>query len=181
VIDLPAEPETQTYLEIRDLRSGGRVITVLEVLSPSNKKPGDAQEQYLRKQLELLEAGVSLVEIDLLRAGDWVVAVPREAVGRARRTPYRVAVRRGWQRTQVDYYPMRSTERLQTVQVPLRPTDAEAVLDLQPLLDQGYADGGYDDIDYSAEPAPPLSPTEARWAERLLRRAGLRPPRRRER
>ena len=52
------------------------MVTVLEVLSPSNKKSGDAQEQYLRKQLEFLQAGISLVEIDLLREGDWIVALP---------------------------------------------------------------------------------------------------------
>jgi hypothetical protein len=181
VIDLPDEPEPQTYLEIRDMTSGGRVITVLEVLSPSNKKPGDAQEQYLRKQLELLEAGVSLVEIDLLRGGDWIVAVPQDAVGHARRTPFRVVVRRGWRRRQADYYPIRLADRLPTIQVPLRPEDAEVPLGLQALLDPCYADGGYDDIDYTAEPIPPLSAAEARWAARLLRRAGLRPPRRRGR
>src|SRR5436190_17701338 len=65
IIELPNEPETQTFIEIRQAAPDARVITVLEILSPSNKKPGDAQEQYLRKQLELLQARISLVEIDL--------------------------------------------------------------------------------------------------------------------
>src|SRR6185312_15467100 len=54
VVDLPDEPETQTFIEVREVGSDARVVTVLEVLSPSNKKPGDAQEQYLRRQAELL-------------------------------------------------------------------------------------------------------------------------------
>src|SRR5437899_4115826 len=157
VIELPDEPETQTFVEIRDLSADSRVVTVLEVLSPSNKKPGDAQEQYLRKQLELLQARVSLVELDLLREGDWIVAVPLDAVKPKLRTTYRVVVRRGWQRLQADYYPISLTERLPTVMVPLRPTDAEVPLDLQSLIDQCYEDGAYDDINYNSDPEPALS------------------------
>src|SRR6266446_9983004 len=105
-VELPDEPETQTFVEIRDLSADSRVVTVLEVLSPSNKKPGDAQEQYLRKQLELLQARVSLVELDFLREGDWIVAVPLDTVNPKLRTTYRVVVRRAWQRLQADYYPI---------------------------------------------------------------------------
>jgi Protein of unknown function (DUF4058) len=150
VTDLPDEPETQTFVEIGDLSADSRVVTVLEVLSPSNKKPGDAQEQYLRKQLEVLHAGVSLVEIDLLRDGDWIVALPVGALEPNLRTPCRVVVRRGWRRLQADDYPISLAGRLPTIKVPLRPTDADAPLDLQALIDQCYADGGYDDLDYAA-------------------------------
>jgi hypothetical protein len=177
VIELPDEPETQTFVEIRDTSSDSRVVTVLEVLSPSNKRPGDAQEQYLRKQLALLHAGVSLVEIDLLREGDWVVALPQEALQADLHTPYRVVVRRGWRRLQADYYPISLDQRLPAIKVPLRPTDAEVALDLQSLLEQCYEDGGYDDLDYTAQPQPPLSTEASRWADQLLRRARRRPPR----
>jgi hypothetical protein len=180
IIELPDEPETQTYVEIRDSSAHGRVVTVLEVLSPSNKKPGDAQEQYLRKQLELLHAGISLVEMDLLREGDWMVAVPEDVLKPRLRTPYRVVVRRGWQHQRVDYYPIPLDRRLPRIRVPLRPTDAEVPLDLQSLIEQCYEDGGYDTIDYRAEPVPPLAPAAARWADQLLRRAGYRMPRKRK-
>ena len=169
VIELPDEPETQTFVEIRDLSAESRVVTVLEVLSPSNKKPSDGQEQYLRKQLELLQARVSLVELDLLREGDWIVALPLDAVKPKLRTTYRVVVRRGWQRFQADYYPIPLTDRLPTVRVPLRPTDPEVPLDLQSLIDQCYEDGAYDDIDYQSDLEPPLSGTIADWAAKLLR------------
>jgi len=179
VIELSDEPETQTFVEIRDLSADSRVVTVLEVLSPSNKKPGDAQEQYLRKQLELLQAGVSLVEIDLLREGDWIVAVPLHALKPNLRTMYRVVVRRGWQRLRAEYYPISLAERLPTIRVPLRPTDADVPLDLQKLIDQCYEDGGYDDIDYASDPEPPLSAAAADWAAQLLRRARRRSSRKR--
>lgn len=174
VIELPDEPETQTFLEIRDVSSGSRLVTVVEVLSPSNKKPGEAQEQYLRKQKDLIDAGVSLVEIDVLRAGEWILAVPYEAIDPPKRTPYRVVVRRGWRRLRVEYYPIPLRERLPAIHVPLRQTDTDVPLDLQALRDQCYENGGYDDIDYRADPDPRLRGADARWAAQLLRRAGYR-------
>jgi len=181
VIELADEPETQRFLEIREVSSDSRLVTVLEVLSPSNKRPGDGQEQYLRKQQELRQAGVNLVEIDLLRGGDWVVALPLDALEPNVRTPYRVVVRRGWRRLQAEYYAIALSDRLPKINVPLRPSDADVPLDLQALLEQCYENGGYDDIDYTTSPEPPLPPATARWAAQLLRRAGRRSPPRRKR
>jgi len=180
VIDLPDESETQTFVEIRDYSDDGNVVTVLEVLSPSNKKAGGARVQYARKQIELLQNDVSLVEIDLLRGGKWTVALPEGAVEPRLRTPYRVVVRRGWQPLKADYYPIPLAKQLPKIKVPLRPTDAEVPLDLQSLLEQCYEDGGYDSIDYSVEPKPPLSVAESRWAAQLLGRGKRRPSRRRK-
>ena len=143
--------------------------------------PGEGQEQYRRKQQELLHAGVNLAEIDLLRVGDWVVAMPWDALEPDTCTPYRVVVRRGRQRFQAEYYPIDLTDRLPTIKVPLRPTDSDVPLELQALLDQCYENGGYDDIDYAAEPEPPLPPVAARWAAQLLRCAGHRRPPKRKR
>lgn len=55
------------YIEIIQ-RETGEVVTLIEVLSSSNKI-GDGREQYLQKQADLLATPVSLVEIDLLREG----------------------------------------------------------------------------------------------------------------
>jgi Protein of unknown function (DUF4058) len=180
VIELPDEQETQRFIEIREVSSAARLVTVIEVLSPTNKKPGDGQEQYLRKQQELRQAGVSLVEIDLLRDGDWIVAVPIDVLEPKVRTAYRVVVRRGWRRLQAEYYGIALTERLPKIKVPLRPTNSDVPLDLQALLDQCYENGGYDDIDYTRSPEPPLPPATARWAAQLLRRTGRRRSRRRK-
>ena len=177
LIELADELETQRFVKIREVSSDSRLVTVLEVLSPSNKRPGDGQEQYLRKEQKLRQAGVSLVEIDLLRGGDWVVALPFGALEPDLRTPYRVVVRRGWRRLQAEYYPIALSDRLPTIKVPLRPTDADAPVDLQALLDQCYENGGYDDVDYTRAPDPPLPAAAARWAAQLLRRAGRRPGR----
>ncbi len=181
VIELADEPETQRFLEIREVSSDSRLVTVLEVLSPSNKRPGDGQEQYLRKQQELRLAGVNLVEIDLLRGGDWVVALPMDAIEPNVLTEYRVVVRRGGRRLQAEYHPIALSDRLPTIKVPLRATDSDVPLDLQALIEQCYQNGGYDDIDYTQAPQPPLPPAAARWTAQLLRDAGRLRARKRKR
>ena len=66
-------------------------------------------------------------------------------------------------------------ERLPTVKVPLRPTDADLPLDLQALVEQCYRNGAYEGtLDYSADPDPPLFSADRAWAEKRLREMGLR-------
>ena len=149
---------TETFLEIIDRASGKQVVTVIEVLSLSNKLPGDGRDQYRRKQQELRAGGVSLVEIDLLRAGRRRLGVPYHRVPLSHRTAYQVCVRRGWQPAAVEIYPVPFRQRLPSVNIPLRKTDADVPLDLQSLVEQCYRNGGYDaDIDYRSPPVPPLA------------------------
>jgi hypothetical protein len=186
ILHVEDDPVTETFIEIIDIGSGRQVVTVIEVLSPSNKRPGAGQDLYLKKQRELLGGCVSLVEIDLLRAGQSVLSVRPRRIPRSHRTPYRVVVRRGWLPLQAELYAVPLQERLPGLRVPLRQTDTDVPLDLQPLLDRCYDHGGYqDDLDYESEPDPPLSPEDAAWADALLREKGRRrrpvapPPRRR--
>jgi hypothetical protein len=175
ILQLTEEPVTETFIEIIDIGSGRRVVTVLEVLSAANKRPGAGQDLYRKKQGELIAGQVSLVEIDLLRAGQWVLSVEPRRIPRTHRTPYRVVVRRGWTPLQAELYAVPLRERLPTLQVPLRQSDADVPLDLQALLDRCYDNGGYqDDLDYEAEPAPALAADEAAWADTLLREKGQR-------
>jgi hypothetical protein len=69
LVDLDVEPRTEGYIEVIDVRSGHRVVTSIEVISPGNKRPGDGRELYLQKRQDRLRAGVDTVEIDLLRGG----------------------------------------------------------------------------------------------------------------
>lgn len=73
VFPTPLEDVFESYIEIRDL-TGDRIVTSVELLSPTNKVPGPGRDSYLRKQDELVRAGANLVEIDLLRGGQRTVA-----------------------------------------------------------------------------------------------------------
>jgi hypothetical protein len=168
------EPETQGFIEILETRPARRVITVLEVLSPSNKYAGPGREQYRQKQHDLAAARISLVEIDLLRAGPHVLQLPLGQYPPSHRTPYKVCVHRG-SSIKAEIYRVPLRERLPVIRVPLRPTDADVPLDLQALIEHVYRHGRYDDTDYTVPPVPPLEPDDTAWADELLRSAGKRP------
>jgi hypothetical protein len=175
IIHAEDEPATEGYIEIIDVGSGHRVVSVIELFSVSNKFAGDGQEKYLQKQREYQRGGVSLVEIDLLRSGKRVVAVPRRLIPASHRTTYQVCVTRGWRPGYFELYRAPLREPLPTVHVPLRQTDRDAPLNIQELVDRCYYNGRYDDINYRAEPDPPLDPDDAAWTHALLSSKGLRP------
>jgi hypothetical protein len=168
------EPVRQGFIEIIDIKSGRRVVTVIEILSPSNKTPGPGRDLYVKKQDELRAGRVSLVEIDLLRSGTRVMCAPFELIPEGHRTPYAACVRRGWKPLEFEYYRLPLRERLPAFRIPLRETDPDIPLDLQAVVDQCYESELYDDIDYSGEADPPLAGDDARWADALLREQGRR-------
>lgn len=174
VIVVALDEPPARHVEIIDLSSGNRVVTVVEFLSPSNKLPGCGYEEYRRKQTEYLAAGVNLVEIDLLRQGAFTLAVPPSKLPQRCRAPYLACVRPSAKPQEAIVYRLPLRAKLATIHVPLRPADPDADLELQPLIDQCYSRGRYDRIDYSQEPDPPFPPDDAAWAAELLRAAGRR-------
>ncbi len=168
-VDAPAK---ERWLKIIDSGNGNRVITVIEVLSPWNKRAGRGGEEFCEKIERFRQAGVNVVEIDLLRTPRTWLPVPDDDVPPDRREAYRAAVavgRGGWR-----VYPISIRKPLPPIPIPLRPGDPHIWTELQPLIDRAYAAGGHDDIDYNKDPAPPLSPDDAAWADALLREAGKR-------
>ncbi|MFW6171942.1 MAG: DUF4058 family protein [Planctomycetota bacterium] len=174
VIHADSEPATEGYIEIIDVGSGNRVVTAIELLSDSNKQPGEGQSQYRRKQREYIQGGVNLVEIDLLRSGSRVLAVPSGCIPPSHRTTYQVCVTRAGQTRTYEVYRVPIQEPLPAIRVPLRETDPDVALNLQSLIDRCYHHGRYDDINYKVGPYPPLAAEDAAWAEPLLSAAGLR-------
>ncbi len=168
---LEEEEVTEGYIEIREA-GGGKVITVIEFLSPSNKAGGEGQRLYLQKQSELLRSDTSLVEIDLIRSGRRVIAFPELRIPAERRRDYLVCVRRGWSEREREIYALSLRQRLPAIPIPLRQSDRPVPLDLQALLDKCYANGRYDDIDYTEPPVPALEPEDAAWAEFVLKACG---------
>ena len=151
-------PSRQSFLEIR-LGPGrdARLVTVIEVLSPSNKRDSESRRQYVEKQREVIEAGVALVEIDVLRAGRHVTAVPQGCIPvRGVDLDYHVCVTRPSVPGEHEVYPFRIEDRFPRVAVPLLPEDGDVVLDLQRAFERAYEAGPYrKEVDYSADPPPP--------------------------
>ncbi len=174
IVRVETEPFYEGFIAVIDPTTGGKLVTVIEFLSTTNKVGTHGPSMYQQKQRELLGAGVSLVEIDLLRAGGWVLRVPMEHIAPRHRTPYRACVQRAWAPIEYEFYPMPLAEPLPTIRIPLRKTDNDALLDIQSLIAQVYANGAYDDLDYRSPPEPALGADAEAWADKLLKSASRR-------
>jgi hypothetical protein len=161
-VRLPAQDvERVPFLEVRD-RRGRELVTVIELLSPSNKRSGEDREQYLAKRRGLLRSPAHLVEIDLLRG--WT---PMPAQGRPE-GDYSALVSRGERRPAADFWPIRLRDRLPAIPIPLRAPDEESRVDLQDVLHRAYDGPGYEHFIYAGAPEPPLSAEDAEWARQFV-------------
>ena len=168
VVVLPSELRTERHIEIIDRNSGNRVVTAIELLSPANKCKGPGREAYLRKQKEYIDGGVNLVEIDLIRQGSFVVAIPEVLVPRHCRTPYIICIRRANRRSEVELIRVPLQEVLPNIAIPLRPADADIVLRLQPLLDECYRRGRYTSLDYTRPLTAQFDNDDQCWINELV-------------
>lgn len=181
VIRIPREEHREQFLEIYAEPGGERLVTTLEILSPTNKMhSGHGRAPYLRKQEEVLQSQAHLVEIDLLRGGVHTTAVPLDrALEQTGPFDYHVCVHRFDQLDTFFVYPIRLAQRLPAIAIPLLPNDPPVRLDLQAVLDRCYDAGQYRRrVRYQdAAPEPPLSPEQMEWVRQVLRDRGiLQPP-----
>jgi hypothetical protein len=166
------DEEIERWIEIRE--ATGRLITVAELLSPTNKLESDERDRYRRKRRAFISGRANLVEIDLVRQGAWVFAEGIRKVLHQAGASYAVCVFRTTQPTAHEVYPIRLRERLPVIRVPLRPSDADVVADLQPLIDQCHERGRYHLLNYRLDLQPPLPSEEAAWVDQILRAQSLR-------
>ena len=160
------------YLEII-YRETGDVVTVIEVLSPTNKE-GRGRDQYLEKQDELLSSPVNLVELDILSGQTATFARLFDIIA-PHDWRYIISTSRPQRRNRVEVYAIPLRDRLPRCKIPLLPEDDDAVLDLPAILARCYEVGDYDLLlDYSKPPPVSLSKPEEEWMEELLLEKGLR-------
>ncbi len=159
------------YLKIIDAM-GKHVITVIELLSPSNKTPGEDRDAYLAKRSEYLAGGASFVEINLLRGGK------QSPMGKPSppRSDYSVIVSQAAEFPKAGIWPFGIRDRLPPIPIPLAAGEKPIDVDLQACHEQACRDGQYDkDIDYAVEPPPPsLMPADSKWLDKILRGCGYR-------
>jgi hypothetical protein len=172
LIHVPHDELSEPYLDIYIGRGEQRrLVTHIEVLSPSNKSNSQqARTLYLKKQQEILNSNVNLIEIDLLRGGRHTTSVPWEQLQQHGLTlDYHVCVHRFTDIGDYLVYPIRLQDRLPEFDVPLLPEDGSVRLDLQAVFNRCYDAGPYArEIDYQHdEPEPPLTPQQAEWAKSL--------------
>jgi len=151
-------PEHHHFVEIRN-RFDHSLVTIIEMLSPKNKASG--WQQYESKRQTIFQAGVNLVEIDLLRGG--------RRVSTTEPLPpcdYCATVCRGQRLPEIDVYAWRLEQPLPNIPIPLLPGDDEATLPLQEVFTQTYDRGGFGRmLDYGRELFPPLEKEREAWVK----------------
>ena len=127
-------PETikQGYLEVRKVGTG-EVITVIEILSPINKNPGEGRRKYEKKRQNILSSYTNFVEIDLLRQGNSMITLDRDID-----YDYCILVSPNHQRPQAELYAFKIQDMIPIFTLPLLPEDAKVTVDLQSILHQVY-------------------------------------------
>jgi hypothetical protein len=176
-VTVASEPLRHQWVEIRDARRGHKLVTLLEIVSPTNKRPGPDRRAYLRKQRDVLESDASLVEIDLLRAGERLLPNAALAAYLASLEPqpaYIVLVNRAWQRVGTEMacqlFTVSLRDVLPCIPIPLREGEEEVKLDVQWVFRQAYDRGPYSRgaVNYGEEPEPPLAADDAHWFQQRL-------------
>lgn len=167
-LTIPAPDPVLVRLATVEIRNVGsqRLVTSIEILSPVNKRdPGLARLK--QKWRRLREAGVHLIEIDLLRRGRRlrshrkIPAVPYLAY----------LTRAGLAVTEV--WPIGLRDPLPVIPVPLLAPDPDVDLDLGAAMAEVYDEAGYDlSIDYREPPPPPeFQAADRTWLGKRTRRA----------
>lgn len=151
----------QRYLAIRE-RDSKRIVTIIEVLSPTNKSDGFAQ--YLEKRQEVFARPIHLVELDLLRRGRRPPTVetlePRD---------YYAFVCRHEKRPEVQVYGWTLRQRMPPVDIPLKGPSEQVQLDLQSIFNTLYERAGYAySLNYDLPVEPALSKPDAAWIRQTM-------------
>jgi hypothetical protein len=164
VLHLPMpEERRESFLTLRD-RETMEVVTVIELLSPANKRPGgDGRREYLSKRESVLESTTHLVELDLLRGGTRLPTVEPLPPGDC----YAFVCRQ--RRYQAEVYAWTLRDRLPAIPIPLAGDDPDVRIDLGEVFTSTYDRAGYDySLDYSRPILPPLPEADAAWAAGIL-------------
>jgi hypothetical protein len=158
------EERREAYLVIR-FRETMEVVTVLETLSPANKRPGgDGRREYLQKREVILQSPSHLVELDLLRGG---LRLPTTTP--LRPGDYYAIVSRCQRRPRAAVYAWTIRDPLPSIPVPLKKGDPDVPLDLQAVFTTVYDRARYDlSLNYGAPLEPPLGQDAAEWVRRLV-------------
>ncbi len=148
-------------VEIRDV-AHHELVTCIEILSPINKRELGLTK-YRQKRSRLRQAGVHILEIDLLRRGTRSLTHPRIPD-----VSYLVTLTRAFA-GQVEVWPLKLQDTLPILPVPLRTPDPDVPLNLLAALTAIYDEAAYElSLDYSQPPPPPpLSAEDMAWLETL--------------
>jgi hypothetical protein len=155
-------------------KSDERLVTLLTVVSPSDKLTGAGRTAYQALWRAASGRGANRVEIDLVSQGEPTLEYSREGLPH---WDYAVTVTRATHLDRFEIYTATLQKRLPRFRLPLAADDRDIVIDVQTAFNRCYVEGGYAGrIDYAQDPAVPLSEENRRWLDDTLQQGGRRAP-----
>ena len=152
------EEHTEEYIEVRN-RADGKLVTLVEVVSPSNKTTTAGRNSYLEKRRDALQQRAGIVEVDLVLQGKPTLTYSRDGLPEY---DYAVTVTRSTAPDRYEIYTSTLQKRLPKFKVPLAPDDRDALMDLQSAFARAYDLGNFAaEIDYKSAPHADVPLTES--------------------
>jgi hypothetical protein len=165
------EQHVEEVIEIRQ-RGDGRLVTLIDGVSPANKATIEGRQAYLARRAEAKSGGANLVEVDLVLQGEPLLDYSRDGLPDWN---YAVTVTRAAQPERYEIYTATLQKRLPRFRMPLASDDRDTVLDLQSAFARCYDQGGFGaQIDYHRDPSVTLTDEDRRWLDEWLRQAKVR-------
>lgn len=165
------EEHHEDLIEIRQ-RGDGRLVTLVDIVSPANKTTEPGRQAYLNKRREGKQSGASVVEVDLVLQGQPTLEYSRDGLPE---WDYAVTVTRSTQAERYEIYTATLQKRLPRFRLPLAADDRDTVLDLQAAFARCYDQAGFAaTIDYHRQPAAVTNDDDRRWLDDLLKQHKLR-------
>jgi hypothetical protein len=166
------EEHKEAFVEVRQ-RSDGRLITLLEVVSPANKVTAEGRRHYTERRDEVRKQSANIVEIDLVLQGQSLIEYAKDAAPPT--WDYGVVVTRWTHPDRYEIYSATLPKRLPRFRVPLASDDRDTVLDLQAAVTRAFDQGDFaKQIDYTRDPATRLSDENRKWLGQRLKEEKMR-------
>jgi hypothetical protein len=165
------EEHHEEYIEIRQ-RTDGKLITLVDVVSPTNKTVAVGRQAYLEKRREGKTMGANLVEIDLVLQGQPTLDYSRDGLPD---WDHAVTVTRATQPERYEIYTTTLQKRLPRFRLPLAADDRDTVLDLHAAFTRCYDQGDFAaKVDYRRDPSVALSAEDLQWLGEVLKQQKMR-------
>jgi hypothetical protein len=161
----------EEYIEIR-LRADGRLVTLLDIASPTNRTTPRGRLEYLNQRQAARNVGANLVEIDLVLQGKPLLDYPRENLGD---WDHAVTLTRSINPEKHEVYTATLQKPLPRFKLPLGRNDRDLIVDLSSVFARAFDQGNFTErIDYKRDPRTTLDDTDRAWIGQLLGAANLR-------
>jgi hypothetical protein len=167
------EQYTEEFIEIRN-RTDGRLVTLLEVVSPANKTTPAGRQAYLDARQAAVNQKAGIVEVDLVMQGKPTLTYSRDGLPEY---DYAVTVTRSNSPDRYEIYTATLQKRLPKFKLPLAADDRDALLDLQAAFARAYDLGTFSNlINYKGPPPAdvPMTTEYKTWTDELLKQMKLR-------